>query len=156
MTMYMLKMKADILENITSFNGTQNQIVIRRTWNAESLNTHCPCKLFNKAAQNTEHHAVRTTKHATLAKPPPATQNSAVQNLIIPAQWPPKKSQTWAESLYMDGDHRHRRRTKCHCQKRARPRARCLPQLTRRKNTAAPNTVITQTMLLAAADQIRS
>ena len=67
MTMYTLKRKADILENITSFNGKQNQIVIRRTWNSESPHTHSPCKLFNKAAQNTDYHAVRITKHATLA-----------------------------------------------------------------------------------------
>ena len=78
MTLYSLIGKADILENITSFNGTQNQIVIRRPWNSEPPHNHSPCKLFNKAAKNTDNHAVRITKHAMLAKPPPAIQNSAV------------------------------------------------------------------------------
>jgi len=47
MTMHTLNRKADISDNITSFNGTQNHYITRRTWNSESPHNHSLCKLLN-------------------------------------------------------------------------------------------------------------
>ena len=94
MTMYTLKRKAEMLENITSFNGTQNQIVIRRTCNSESTHTHSPLQTIQPGC--TKHGLSRSPYNKTRHVGKTTTSHTKLRcsNLIIPAQWPPKKSQT--------------------------------------------------------------